>query len=53
MSKPIDFASARKAQKDREYRSLVLKTFGDMEHADKRELLEHRAAVERANREKL
>ncbi len=50
---PIDLAAAKKARQKAEYRSMVLKAFDDQEHAGKRAFLDHRAAVERANRDKL
>lgn len=53
MSNTADLNAARKAKKDREYKSLVLKAFDDFEHADKRGFREHKAAVEREARNKL
>ena len=45
---------AEKASKDRkEYAELVMNTYRDFEHADKRLFAEKRAAVERAARERL
>lgn len=48
-----DLAKYRKTQKEKAYRDLVMKTFCDMEHADMRETLQQKSAVERANRQKL
>lgn len=51
--KVVDFKSAKKKVERERYNALVLKTFADMAHADKRAFLEKKAEVERAGRERL
>jgi len=53
MAKVETLADAKKRIADRKYKDLVLKTFDDFEHRDKREQLERRAAVEAAAKERL
>lgn len=49
----INLDEVRKQRASEAYKRLVLQVFSDMEHADRREQLQRRADVERANREKL
>ena len=44
---------AKKQREKKRYADLVMKTYRDMEHADKREFLERKSAVERASRQRL
>jgi hypothetical protein len=53
MSKVESLADAKKRIADRKYKDLVMQTFKDFEHRDKREQLEKRAAVEAAAKERL
>lgn len=48
-----DLKVARDARKREEYNRLVLKTWDDMEHDDKRAMLDRRAEVQIKNRERL
>lgn len=48
-----DLSEARKVAAKAEYANLVMKTFRDREHDDRRTYLERRAAVERAARQRL
>lgn len=49
----VDFKAARKERERRRYADLVMKTFSDMEHADKRAVLDRKAEVQIAARERL
>lgn len=53
MKKVENMADAKKRLADRKYKDLVLKAFDDLEHQGKREVLEKRAAVEAAAKERL
>lgn len=46
-------ATRKKANERRKYADLVMQTFNDFEHQDKRRLLERRSAVEHAARQRL
>ena len=46
-------ADAKKRLARQKYNALVLKTFDDMTHQEKRGFLERRAAIEAASRERL
>lgn len=51
--KIIDLKAAKKDRERQRYNMLVMTTFKDMEHANRRAFLDKKAAVEIANREKL
>jgi len=53
MDKPVSLSDARKQREKERYAALVLKTFNDFEHEDRREFLERRAEVERSGRERI
>ena len=46
-------SAARKDRERKQYAALVLKTFDEFEHADKREQLDRKAAVQIAARERI
>lgn len=46
-------SEAKKAKEDENYNRLVLKAFDDMEHHDKRQILDKKAEVQIAARERL
>lgn len=49
----VDLAATKKRRERERYNALVLKTFKDMEHADKRELLDQKAEIQIKGRERL
>lgn len=49
----VDLKSARTELVRKAYSNLVLGAFDDLEHADKREFLDRKAAVENASRQRL
>lgn len=53
MKKVETMADAKKRLADRKYKDLVLQKFDDLEHQGKREVLDRRAAVEAASKERL
>lgn len=53
MERPVSLAEARKQKEKERYAALVLTTFDQFEHADKREALDRRAEVERAAKDRL
>lgn len=53
MGAPVSLAEARKRKEKERYAALVLQTFDDFDHTDKRKQLERRANVESKARERL
>lgn len=51
--KVISLKEAKEQAKRKKYAALVLSKFDDFEHADKREFLDRKAAIENASRQKL
>lgn len=51
--KVVDFKTAKKNKERQKYNALVMQTFKDMEHADRRAFLEKKAEIEHAGRERL
>jgi hypothetical protein len=52
-AKVVDLKAAKKEQERKRYAALVLKTFDEFEHADKREVLDRKAEVQIKARERL
>lgn len=50
---PISLADAKKRKEREAYSRLVLKAWDDMEHADKRQVLDRKAEVQIRSRERL
>ncbi len=50
---PVDMNAARKKRERKRYADLVMKTYCDMDHADKRAFLDRKADVQIAARERL
>ena len=46
-------SDAREAKKHRDYANLVMRTFADFEHSDRRDRLTHRSEIERRARQRL
>jgi len=53
MSKPVDMNAAKKRLERKKYAALVLGSFDDIAHADRRKTEEARAEVERKARNQL
>jgi hypothetical protein len=53
MNQVIDLKKAKKDRERERYNDLVMKTFRDFEHADKREVLDRKAEVQLNARERL
>jgi len=51
--KVVSLKQAKEQAERRKYAALVLKTYDDFEHADRREFLDRKAAIENASRQKL
>jgi hypothetical protein len=50
---PVSLADAKKKREREAYNRLVLQKFDEMEHADKRKVLDHKAEVQIKARERL
>jgi hypothetical protein len=54
MSKePIDLGAAKKERERKHYAALILRAYDDIEHADKREVLDRQAQMQIKARERL
>ena len=53
MSKPVDLKEVRKQKERDAYNRLVLQKFAEMEHADKRKVLDLKSEVQIKARERL
>lgn len=52
-TKIVSLDKVKDERKRRQYAGLVLKAYDDIERAERREFLDHKAAVENASRQKL